>query len=289
MPTAQKNLPLLDIDILRTFVTIAETGNFTQAAKLLAKTPAAVSLQIKRLEQLLGQTLFTRAARQSSLTVEGETLLAYSRRLLQLNHQAVAQFLTPALTGAIKLGVPDNVGSKVLPAVLAQFAHSHPALQVDVTIGASNDLITKLDRDQLDIALVTTGHGDDSRGEVIHTEPLAWVGRAGGLAHTKAPLPLALANTGCAWRKKATKELDKAGIAYRVAYTSENSSAIEAALRADLAISPQPASSIEPPLAQIQDNNQLPALGKFSIKLIVPAQASAAVEALANYIKQQYG
>ncbi|BFM07694.1 LysR family transcriptional regulator [Halioxenophilus aromaticivorans] len=282
-------LPLLDIDVLRTFVAIADTGNFTQAAKNLAKTPAAVSLQIKKLERILESRLLRRSARYTELTAEGEVLLQYSRKLLHLNNEAVGQFLSPALTGTLTLGVPDNVGTHILPPVLAQLAQTHPALHVDVLISTSRDLAAKLDIGQLDLALITTGFdASDASGEIIHHEQLVWAERAGGLAHTRSPLPLALANQGCAWRGSAINALEASQINYRIAYTSENCAGIEAALTADLAISPMPASSVKPPLSQLSDQTCLPELPQFAIRLLVGDSANPAVDLLADYIRGHF-
>ena len=143
--TNRAALPLLDSEVLRTFVTIAESGSFTRAAQQLFRTPSALSMQIKRLEEILGQNLFVREARQVRLTAEGEVLLGYSRRLLKLNAEAVTQFLAPALEGRVGLGITDDVVWRVLPTVLAQFARSHPAVQVDVIVGRSVELLARLD------------------------------------------------------------------------------------------------------------------------------------------------
>ncbi len=218
-PTA---LPLLDTDVLRSFVAIAESGSFTRAANQVFRTPSALSMQIKRLEETLGQSLFVREARQVRLTPEGEMLLGYSRRLLRLNEEAVTQFLTPSLEGTVRFGTPDDVGSRILPRVLSQFARSHPAVQVDVMVGRSIDLLERLDKGELDLVLATAGNEGfpADRGEVVHTEPLVWVGREGGVALERSPLPLAMANHGCAWRRMALSALDESGLAYRIAISA---------------------------------------------------------------------
>ena len=124
--------PLLDTEVLRSFVAIAESGSFTRAAKQVFRTPSALSMQIKRLEETLGHPLFVREARQVRLTPEGETLLGYGRRLLKLNQEAVSRFLAPSVEGTVRVGTPDDVGTRILPQVLSRFARSHPAVQVEV-------------------------------------------------------------------------------------------------------------------------------------------------------------
>lgn len=284
------SLPLLDTDTLRTFVAIAENGSFTRAAHQVFRTPSALSMQIKRLEETLGQSLFIREARRVSLTPEGEVLLGYGRRLLKLNEEAVGRFLAPSLEGSVRLGTPDDVGTRVLPQVLTRFARSHPAVQVNVNAGRSVDLLKRLDDGELDLALVTLGHSDLSakRGEVVHTEPLVWAGRDGGVAVQRSPLPLSLANHGCAWREMALGALDKAEISYRVAYNSEHCAGQEAAMLADLAVAPFPASLVQPPLRVLGPENGLPALGDYQIALVRRDGSGPAAEALADQVVQTF-
>lgn len=280
-------LPLLDTDVLRTFVAIAECGSFTRAAAQVHRTPAALSMQIKRLEETIGKSVFRREPRQVRLTSEGEILLGYSRRLLKLNAEAVQQFLSPSLTGKISFGTTDDIGTRILPGVLAQFARSFPGVQVDVTITSSRENLDRIDSGSLDMGLVIIGNeGQEVRGEIIHTEPLVWAGREGGIAFEQSPLPLALANQGCVWRRTALDALDNAGLAYRVAYTCENTAAQEAAMLADLAITPFPISLIRSPIRRLEREG-LPELAKYQISL-VRNSSNPETDMLAEHIKSAF-
>lgn len=284
----QRALPLLDTDVLRTFVTIAESGSFTRAAREVFRTPSALSMQIKRLEETLGQPLFVREARQVRLTPEGEMLLGYGRRLLKLNEEAVTQFLAPTLEGRVGFGTTDDVGSRILPSVLAQFARSHPAVQVDVVVGRSRRMLERLDAGELDLVLVTAGNdGQEPRGEIVHTEPLAWAAREGGIAAQRTPLPVALASQGCAWRSMALEALDHAGIHYRVAYSCEHTAGQEAAMLADLAVAPFPRGLIRSPLRCV-DTNLLPTLGDYQVALVKPSRLGKAAETLAGHVTEAF-
>lgn len=279
--------PLLDIDVLRTFVAIAENGSFTRAAKQVFRTPAALSMQIKRLEKILGHLLFVREARYVRLTPEGEILLGYGRRLLRLNEEAIQQFLTPTLEGRVSFGTSDDVGSRILPGVLAQFARSYPAVQVDVVVGSSHENLKRLDAGVLDMALVTIGNeGQEWRGELVHTESLVWVGREGGIAANRSPLPVSLANHGCAWRRMALNALDEAHMPYRVAYTCDNCFGQEAAMLADLAVAPFPISLVRPPLRKL-DREGLPSLGDSQTAL-VRSGSNPMNDALARHVKEAF-
>ncbi|WP_445262142.1 LysR substrate-binding domain-containing protein [Pseudomonas sp. EA_35y_Pfl2_R111] len=279
-------LPLLESDVLKTFVGIAESGSFTRTAAQVYRTTAAVSMQIKRLEETLGRALFVREARRVRLTPEGEMLLGYARRLLKLNEEAVAQFLAPALAGRVGFGSPTDLGSRVLPGVLSMFARSHPAVQVDVAVGRSADLIEKLDAGELDLILINAGNDgqDDSRGEIIYSEALVWAGRDGGLAVQYSPLPLALAYPGCAWRRTALDALDRFGLPYRIAYSCEQCAGQESAMIADLAVAPFPRSLVRPPLRRLGEEYGLPPLGEYHIKLLRGSNQGDAPAALAAQV-----
>lgn len=278
--------PLLESDVLRTFVAIAETGSFTRAAGQIYRSTSAVSMQIKRLEETLGRSLFVREARQVRLTSAGETLLGYARRLLKLNEEAVAQFRQPTLQGRVRFGTPADVGTRILPGLLALFARSHPGVEVDVSVARSIDMIERIDAGELDLALVTIGNlgQDDSRGEPVHSEALVWAGRSGGIAALRSPLPLALASPDCAWRRQALDALDRIGRHYRIAYSSEQTSGQEAAMLADLAIAPYPASLLRPPLQCLDGQYGLPQLGDYRINLLRGGNRSEAVDILAEQV-----
>ncbi len=278
--------PLLEFDLLRSFVAIAESGSFTRAAEQVFRSPAAVSMQIKRLEETLGKSLFLREARQVRLTSEGEVLLSYSRRLLRLNEEAVSQFVTPTIEGTVCFGSPEDLATGVLPKVLAQFARSHPAVAVNVIAGSSTELLSLLDTGELDMALLTAGNvgQDPTRGEIVFTEPLIWACRSGGLAVEKTPLPLAVASRGCCWRTMALEALDKQDIEYRIAYTCDQSSGMQAAVEADLAIAPLPLSHMRAPFVPVDAKLGLPEIGEYQLLFEHRKELGPAGNALARYI-----
>lgn len=286
---ATTTTPLLETDALQTFVAIAETASFTRGAQRMFRTPSAVSMKIKRLEETLGQTLFVREARRVRLTPAGEALLGDARRLLQLNGETVARFLAPALSGRVRIGTSDDVGSRILPAALGQFARTHPTVDVEMALGRSSDLATQLDDGALDLALVTAGNDDHDagRGETVHTEPLVWAQRHDGDAVARTPLPLALAGQGCVWRRTALAALDRDGRDYRIAYTSEHCGGQQAAMLADLAVAPFPHSLVRAPLQAVPARAGLPPLGAYQIVMLVGARAPA-VDALAEVVRRAF-
>ncbi len=282
-------LPVLDLDVLRTFVAIAETGSFTTAANAVFRTPSAVSMQIKKLEDILGRSVFSRDARSVTLTNDGEILLGYARRLLSINREAVSKFIIPDIVGVVRLGSPDDYGERILPHVLKRFAQSHPSIAVDVTIDQSKNLWRRMDDRTLDITLITNSYKTNMAGaEVLLTEPIVWAGAKGGCAHLREPLPVSLWEEGCAWRAGAVEALGREGRNYRVAYMSAHTAGQRAAILADLAVAPLPRSFIGGDLMELGSKDGMPDIGTYSLAMVVAPDASAPVRAVADHIRAAF-
>lgn len=282
-------LPLLELDILRTFVAIAETGSFTLAASAVYRTPSAVSMQIKKLEEMLGRSVFNRDARSVSLTNDGEMLLGYARRMLAINREAVSKFVMPDIEGVVRFGSPDDFGERVLPVVLKRFAQSHPNIAVDVVIDQSVNLRRRMSERTLDITLLTNSTNAYAADcEVLLSEPIVWAGMKGGCAYLKEPLPVSLWEEGCAWRAGALDALGRDGRDYRVAYMSAHTAGQRAAILSDLAIAPLPKSFIGEDLVELGAKDGLPEIGDYSLAMVVAPDASAPVKAVADHIRAAF-
>jgi DNA-binding transcriptional LysR family regulator len=275
--------------VLRTFVAIAETGSFTTAANAVFRTPSAVSMQIKKLEEVLGRAVFSRDARSVSLTTDGEILLGYARRMLAINREAVSKFIVPDIVGLVRLGSPDDYGERVLPYVLKRFAQSHPSIAVDVVIDDSGNLRRRLDERTLEITLLTNSFKASMAGaEVLLTEPIVWAGAKGGCAHLRDPLPISLWEEGCAWRASALDVLGKQGRNYRVAYMSAHTAGQRSAILADLAVAPMPKSFIGGDLVELTEKDGMPEMGTYSLAMLVAPDAAAPVKAVADHIRAAF-
>ena len=276
---------LLDTDLLRTFAAIRDAGSFRAATGRVHRTPGAVSMQMRKLEDTVGRPLFVRDGRGVALTGDGEALLGYARRMLAVNEEAMARFRTPAVEGRVAFGAPDDYGTRWLPAILARFAARCPAVEVDATLAGSHTVLARLERGEIDVALVTCTAADleDPATDLVHTEPLAWMGAAGGRARTLAPMPVALANRDCAWRRVAVDALDASGIAHRTVFVSEHSAGQIAALEADLAVAPLPASLLRAGLERI---DTLPRLPVYHVRLAVREGAGPAALTLADAVRE---
>ncbi|MGX5665883.1 LysR family transcriptional regulator [Rhizobium daejeonense] len=279
-------LPLLDNDILRTFVAISETGSFTTAADRVFRTPSAVSMQIKKLEEQLNATLFLRDARSVTLTESGETLLPYARRMLALSNEAVGRFRMPEMKGVVRLGAPDDIGERYMPTILRRFAEVYPAIMVDLTVDTSSQLRRRLQEQRLDLTLINCAPGVVSHeGEVIHTEHLVWAGAKCGTAHLRDPLPVSIWEDGCCWRADALARLDKDKRQYRIAYLSAHTMAQRAAVIADLAVAPLPRSYLTDDMVALGNKHGLPELGSFEVRLLTGAETSETICAVADSVR----
>jgi DNA-binding transcriptional LysR family regulator len=263
----EASMHLLDIDQLRTFVAIADTGSFTRAADIVHKTQSAVSMQMKRLEERVGRAIFERDGRQSKLTDEGERLLDYARRIVRLNTECIASFNENELVGRVRLGLPDDYADRYLPEILARFSRSNPRAEVAVVCEPSPNLIACVQNGDLDLAIITHL---DRRGpsEIVRVEQLLWVTSARHAVHEQSPVPLALGRPTCDWRHSATGALESTGRPFRILYVSWNSTAVGAAVVAGLAVSVLPESAIRPGMRILGPADGFPALPSCKIGLI---------------------
>ena len=282
-------IPNLDLDLLKTFIAIADTGSFTRAADDVGRTQSAVSMQIKRLEDIVGRSLFARDGRQNRLTVHGEKLLDYARRIVKLSDEAVMAFTKPELTGTVRFGTPDDYADRFLPEILARFARTHPLVQVDVDCRSSDVLVQHIRRGELDVSLITSEYGGAGT-ETVRTEPLVWVVSQRHCPHLQPVLPVALSEAGCAWRKMTMETLDALDRPYRIAYASNNSNAVNAAVLSGLAVGVVPQICFRPAMRMLTEEEGFPPLGEFNIGLVrSPGKSSSAVEALASHVKESLG
>lgn len=282
-------IPNLDIDLLKTFLAISDTGSFTRAAEEVNKTQSAVSMQMKRLEETLGRPLFARDGRASRFTPDGERMVEYARRLVALNDEAVSTFKRPELTGTVRFGTPDDYADRFLPEILARFARTHPLVTVDVDCLNTSVLFERTRRGEMDLALVTFGCNVQT-DEPVRREPLVWVTSARHSTHLLEVMPLAISHAGCEWRATVLAALEKTGRKYRVAYSSPNSNAVNAAVQSGLAVGAVPEMCVRPGMRVLTEKEGFPSLGQFEIGLMrKPGRSSSAVDALARHVAESLG
>ena len=278
----------LDLDQLQSFCAIADCGSFTEAARRVHKTQSAVSMQIKRLEERLGEELFLRDGRTVVLTSEGEALYGRARKMLRLNAEIVDLFSSEDLAGSIRFGVPDDYAVRLLPVILSSFQRTHPRIVVDVRCQPSEELLEGMRTGRYDIVVFTQGTRQEF-GELFRTERMFWVASQGGTALSLDPLPIA-GGVHCCWKDNAIAVLDRVGRDYRIAYTSSNATAISSAVLADLAVGFLPESALQPGMKVIAEAPGLPRLKDAQIALMRASHAYGGIfDALASHIVASMG
>ncbi|MEA3535830.1 LysR substrate-binding domain-containing protein [Rhizobium sp. CC-YZS058] len=274
----------LDLDQLQTFVAIADTGSFTRAADRVFKTQSAVSMQMRRLEERIGKALFTKDGRGNRLTLEGEKLLNYARRMIRLNNEAVAAFDDNRLEGTLRIGTPDDYADRYIPEIIARFAKTHPNVELYIVCEPSVDLSEKMARGDLDIALVT--HSPRARAsDVVRTEPLCWVASNSHPLPEHAPVPLAVGKRDCQWRQAACASLDATGKDYNILFTSWSSTVIAAAVLAGMAVSVMPESALRSGMKVLTQADGFPPLAPVQIGIMKrPGLSPSLSSAITNHI-----
>lgn len=280
-------VPLLELDLLRTFAAIVDTGSFAGAAEAVFRTPSAVSMQIKKLEDILGRPVLVRDSRAVSLTHEGEMLLEHARRVLALNREMMSRFITPDVAGVVRLGTPDDVAERFLPEMLRRFSESHCGVTVNVEVEGSKHLMEKVRQRSLDLALITcdAGFKGDDEAEVLYRERLVWACAKCGVAPEQVPLAVSVWEEGCVWRKAGLSRLEKQGKPYRIAFQSAHISGQRAAILADLAVAPLPISALGGNIIEAGPRYDLPELPDYALGMIMVNDASAPVKAAADHLR----
>ncbi|GGX89073.1 LysR family transcriptional regulator [Litchfieldella qijiaojingensis] len=257
----------LNLDAARTFVAIYETGSFRRAAARVNRSPSAVSLQVGKLEEQLGVRLLHRDARRVRLTRQGEVLLGFARRLVGISDEAMAVFHGSPLSGGLRLAAPHDLGVSLVPGLLRRLAEMHPRIRVDVRLDSSETVQRLFVEGDANLALFNEASTPQIPARDLFSEELRWLMRDGGRAVERDPLPLAVAEIGCAWRDAALRALEGVGRSYRVAYSSDTSMGQVAALRADLAVAALPGSLADRDLIEVPEHWGLPPLGRTHIYL----------------------
>jgi DNA-binding transcriptional LysR family regulator len=274
----------LDLDLLRAFVTVAETGSMTSAGERLRRSQSAVSLQIKRLEDCLDLRLFDRSPRAVRLTAAGERLLSQARSMLALNDAILDELAEPALEGTVRLGTPEDFATTHLPAVLARFAESHPRVSLEVSCDLTLNLLDRFGAGEFDLVLVKRELTGGEAGVRVWREPLVWAANPRFDPAAAGPLPLVVSPNPCVYRARAVSALDRAGRPWRIAYTCGSLAGSQAAVRAGLGVTVLPRDMVPDDLAAIDDPDELPDLHDTEIALLAARSLSAPARRLHDHI-----
>ena len=271
---------MLDFELLRAFVAVAECGGFHRAAERLNLTQSTVSQQIKRLELETKRPLFRRTTRSVAPTDDGEMLLGEARRLLQLEEAARQRLGAPLLSGTVRLGVVEEVAGGSLPSALARFAALHRGVKLEVQIGVSAELIGRFDAGRLDVVFAKRPLGT-GKGRLVWREPLVWAAAETFDLVPGATLPLALYRERSVSREAALAALQESELKWEIVYTSPSLTGLRAAALAGLAITPLPESAVIAGLRILDAKAGLPRLPDQEFAIYEKARPEKAAAALA--------
>jgi DNA-binding transcriptional LysR family regulator len=239
-------LPDLDLDLLRCFVTVVKAGGFTRASKELHLTQSAITLKIKRLEDLLQQRLFLRTTKPLELSPEGEVVMGYASRLLDLNLELFQRLAKPREIGVLRLGIVQHFGYHFLPVWLSEFKKDWPGARLVTDMGTTADLLKGLEEERFDLVIAPAGYATSAQSRMasmlqeqyLQKEPLIWVqAERSKIDATKDPLPLITFGPLCRFRPIAVEALRKAGRSWEIVYDSPSISSVQMAVEADLGLS----------------------------------------------------
>ncbi|GLS20386.1 transcriptional regulator [Labrys miyagiensis] len=260
-------LPDIEIDLLRAFVAVAEAGSMTGGAEIVGRTQSAVSQKIIRLEDLIGRRVFERSSRSLSLTDDGERLLGAARRMIEFNDETMRQFISPSVSGQLRLGVTEDFIPQQLPRLLARFARTYPDVTLELTTGMSCGLLALLDKGELDLALAKKD-GAMQRGRIIWREPLEWIAAESFEIPADKPVPLVLLPHPCSYRGLALDTLEAAGRSSTISCTASSLTGVQAAVAGGLGITLLGRSFLQPGLRVFAASEGWPPLPMTEIVLL---------------------
>jgi DNA-binding transcriptional LysR family regulator len=273
---------MLDLELLRSFVSVVEAGGFTRAGERVHRTQSTVSQQIKRLEEDIGQPLLHRSGKQVAPTEAGEKLLSYARRLLSLAEEARDVLARPVSEGAVKLGIPEDFAAYRLAKLLASCTRERPGLRLDVRADQSLYLKRDLARGELDLALLKRDAGEPG-AIAVWPERVHWVTSKNHPVDIKSKsLPLIGFPGGCLYRARAIHALESAGRAWHMAYTSSSLAGIQAAVAAGMGLSILSDMSIQTDHRVLTAKEGFGPIDKTEMALVASPNASPATLRLAD-------
>ncbi len=276
----------LDITTLRSFVAVAQSGGVTRAAGFLNLTQSAVSMQIKRLEEMLDLQLLDRSGRGVALTPSGAQLLTYAQRMVDLNDEIYTRLTDQSWEGEIVLGVPHDIVYPVIPQVLQRMGRTHPRVKVQLVSSYTRELKAQFARGEVDVILTTEASLGEG-GETLVQVPLRWVGAPGGQAWKSRPLRLGFCRI-CGFRPGALARLDAAGLPWEMAVDSDNDRTIEATVSADLAVTACLEGHASPLLEYVDPACGLPDLGLQNVNLYAGSGRTALIDTLCTELRQGF-
>lgn len=277
----------IDLALLKSFLAVAKSKSFLLGAESVGRSPSALSMQIKRLEEVIGHDLFVRNARETRLTKEGERLVDPAKNLLARELEMRHAFDLNPLVGEVLLGVPDDVIERFPMEVLREFTDQYPQVKVSIRVDHTPSLLRSVERNEIDLAIVTivdTIAGIE-KAEMIYQEPEVWAAKKGGVAAATDPLPVTLWDPGWGWFDRTVSGLKKAQVNYQITLQTENITARKNAIKADLCVGPLPVSQLDDDMVSVPSLLTLAPLPTYALGLVEKEEAELPIKALGDYLR----
>lgn len=273
----------IDIIVIQSFITIAETGSITKASEKVGRTQSAISQQIFKLENLLGKTLLLRN-KTIKLTAEGEIFLSYAKQFFSLHCEMIDRFKSPELEGEVRFGLPENFASIFLTDILIEFSCIHPRILLKIECDLTLNLFDRFKRKEFDLVLVKMNRPEDfPNGVNVLSEPLKWVGSS-KIININNPLPLVLSPQPCVYRASAIKALENIGRSWRLVFSSPSYAGTVAAVKAGMGITVMPHTMIPKELESLENFLELPKLEDTHVSLLKYHKNNAAINSLEEFV-----
>lgn len=255
----------LSLDTLRTLVSVVDLGGFAKAGELLGRSQPAISLQIKKLEDQLGKRLFNKVGQRQVVNQDGRLLYNYAKNMLAINDEVFRQFEQTSLRGRLRLGIPSEFASTLLPSIVGEFSQLYPDVALEVTSALSRNLLGDARQSEFDLILALQPPDEPHEGELLVDDELVWVGDS-TMPMPAKQLSLVLAPDGCIYRSRVIEQLKQQTTAWRISYTNADLYGLIAAIKQGLGVTALAKSSVPKELDVIR-HRLLPELGRVSICL----------------------
>ena len=278
-----KNLPM---DLLRAFVSVAQLGSFTKAGELLGRSQPAVSLQLRRLEELVGEGLLVRNGKTLELSEVGENLYGYANQILSLNDLAISQLSKSTIEGKIRLGIPSEFATVLMPKIVSRFAKAYPNVTLEVNCELSKSLLSKTGKATHDLILALEDNPSSTDSNLLRTDELVWVTGADQQMPRVGVVPLIAAAQGCIYRNRAIKALEQVNQPWQIVYTIPDLTGIQYAIQEGLGVTVLAKSTVPENLKILPPSVRFPELGEVGISLINSTNnKNEAVQLLIDFLK----
>jgi DNA-binding transcriptional LysR family regulator len=279
-----KNLPM---DLLRAFVTVVEFNSFTKAGELLGRTQPAISLQINRLESMLDETLLVRDGKNLALSIAGETFFDYAKQILSLNDLAVSECTKSTVMGKVRLGIPSEFATILLPKIVGRFAKAYPNVTLEVNCELSKTLLSRSGKAAHDLILALQNNPLEESENLVKKDNLVWVSGSEYNAQKPPPVPLIVAPEGCIYRQRAIRVLNKIKQPWQIVYNIPDLTGIQYAIHEGLGVTVLAKSTVPENLKIIPNSQRYPDLGTVGISLLNVRKntKNQAIDLLAEFLR----